>query len=76
MRGFFCREGVIENLRHIPHAPGVQMQPMGDDAYASKLLNAEDIARDNANPDVRLHRKLTSKEMIKFANSTIVSYNR
>lgn len=45
----------MENLRHVAAAPSVQMQPIPDDAL--KCINHEEVARDNANPDVRLHRK-------------------
>ncbi|VDN39659.1 unnamed protein product, partial [Gongylonema pulchrum] len=50
------QEGVIENLRHLPHVPSVQMQPIGDESYASRLLKEEEEARDNADPDVRFDR--------------------
>lgn len=59
----------MENLRHLPHVPSVQMQPIGDDSYAAKCLNAEEAARDNANPDVRLHRKSLPTFPIIFADS-------
>lgn len=46
----------MENLRHLPHVPSVQMQPIGDESFTEKCLNAQDAERDNANPDVRQHR--------------------
>uniref|UniRef100_A0A0M3ICW6 Histone deacetylase n=1 Tax=Ascaris lumbricoides TaxID=6252 RepID=A0A0M3ICW6_ASCLU len=51
------QEGVMENLRHVAHVPSVQMQPIPDDAI--KCINNEQIARDIADPDVRLHRSIT-----------------
>lgn len=45
----------MENLRHLPHVPSVQMQPI-DDSYAVKCIDAEEAERDNADPDDRLHR--------------------
>uniref|UniRef100_A0A0N5AI77 Histone deacetylase n=1 Tax=Syphacia muris TaxID=451379 RepID=A0A0N5AI77_9BILA len=41
---------IFENLRNIPHAPGVQMQPIKDDAVA---LEEEEEANDSCNPDKR-----------------------
>ncbi|VIO89412.1 Histone deacetylase 1, putative [Brugia malayi] len=52
------QEGVMENLRHLPHVPSVQMQPVGDESFVAKCLNAEEADRDNANPDVRLHHTM------------------
>ncbi|KAK6113926.1 Histone deacetylase 1 domain protein [Brugia pahangi] len=46
-----------ENLRHLPHVLGVQMQSVGDESFTTRCLNVEEGDRDNANPDVRLHRK-------------------
>lgn len=48
----------MENLRHLPHVPSVQMQPIGDESFTTKCLNAEEADRDNANPDIRQHRKI------------------
>lgn len=48
----------MENLRHLPHVPSVQMQPIGDESFITKCLNSEEAERDNANPDVRQHRKM------------------
>uniref|UniRef100_A0A915CEP1 Histone deacetylase n=4 Tax=Parascaris TaxID=6254 RepID=A0A915CEP1_PARUN len=41
---------IFENLRNIPHAPSVQMQPIKDDNIE---LVEESVARDSANPDRR-----------------------
>jgi hypothetical protein len=53
------RTAVLESLRHIPHAPSVQMQPIPNDTYAS---SEEDSDNDEApgvkNKDVRITRRM------------------
>jgi histone deacetylase 1/2 len=44
-----CR--LLENLRMLPHAPGVQMSDIPEDAV--DCLADEAVQRDNANPDTR-----------------------
>lgn len=46
----------MENLRHLPAAPSVQMQSIPEDS--TKIIENEETAKDLANPDIRLHRKL------------------
>lgn len=67
----------MENLRHVAHVPSVQMQPIPDDAI--KCINNEQIARDIADPDVRLHRKpIFSKfvmgDNVVYWNGDIISF--
>jgi histone deacetylase 1/2 len=45
------RTRLFENLRLIPHAPGVQMQPVPGDAID------EDSDDDQRNPDTRISSK-------------------
>jgi len=45
------RSRLLENLRMLPHAPGVQMADIPEDAV--DCLNDEAVQKDNADPDAR-----------------------
>jgi len=50
---------LLENLRMLPHAPGVQMQPIPDDA----LKNLDEVNEDRENPDQRISIRSRDKAL-------------
>ena len=44
-----CRQRLFENLRMLPHAPGVQMQAVPEDAIPDDIVD-----EDTADPDKRV----------------------
>jgi len=50
---------LLENLRMLPHAPGVQMQPIPDDA----LKNLDEVNEDRENPDQRISIRARDKAL-------------
>ena len=64
---FRCR--LFENLRMLPHAPGVQMSNIPEDS-----LNADDKAEaDKENPDERISRKFNLYDANIVNNVGVVS---
>jgi len=53
---------LFENLRMLPHAPGVQMQPIPEDAIGN-LNEAEEADEDNANPNERVSIRANDKNI-------------
>uniref|UniRef100_A0A7E5A2D6 Histone deacetylase n=1 Tax=Panagrellus redivivus TaxID=6233 RepID=A0A7E5A2D6_PANRE len=56
------KEAVYENLREMPAAPSVQMQPTGPDVI--NLEELEQARLDNANPDERLGDEITDNMIV------------
>ena len=54
----YCRTRLFENLRMLPHAPGVQMANIPEDGVP---LKDESEAIDEANPDKRLPQQIKDK---------------
>jgi len=50
---------LLENLRMLPHAPGVQMQPIPDDA----IKNMDEVNEDTENPDQRISIRSRDKAL-------------
>lgn len=49
---FLCRQRLFENLRMLPHAPGVQMQAIPEDA-----VHEDSGDEDGEDPDKRISSK-------------------
>lgn len=56
-----CRQRLFENLRMLPHAPGVQMQPIPEDSVPDDTAD-----EDTEDPDKRMssmtHTHRTAKQ--------------
>ena len=55
------RTRLFENLRMLPHAPGVQMANIPEDGV---ILKEESAGEDEANPDKRNPQQLRDKQVI------------
>ena len=57
---FSYRTRLFENLRMLPHAPGVQMATIPEDGI---ILKEESALEDEANPDKRNPHQLRDKQV-------------
>ncbi|MEQ2252819.1 putative histone deacetylase 1-B, partial [Ilyodon furcidens] len=61
------KQRLFENLRMLPHAPGVQMQPIPEDAVPD-----ETVDEDTEDPD----KRLSSKAAFFFQTQTVTSFDK
>lgn len=55
---------LFENLRMLPHAPGVQMQPIPEDGIKMDIDDQDGAAEDDDNKDERLPQSIKDKRIM------------